>query len=117
MSLSKAERETIISLSDADDVAYVYTAQRRIITKLKANPSARLIEEGVFDGTAWTRFEILNALISFRSQVRRGRALTEAEKDAAALRLAKARSHRPPGGPPRSETQRRRCESEIAAPR
>jgi hypothetical protein len=35
MSLTGPERETVVNFNDEDDVAYVYSAQRRIITKLK----------------------------------------------------------------------------------
>jgi hypothetical protein len=66
MSLTAPERETIINFNDGEDIAYIYTAQRKIITKLKKNPSATLKEEGVFEGTAWARFTIPANLISFR---------------------------------------------------
>jgi hypothetical protein len=67
MSLTPAERETIISFSDDGDTAMVYTAQRPVITKLRNNPSATLVEEGVFDGSAWARFTIPRSLVSFRT--------------------------------------------------
>jgi hypothetical protein len=51
MSLTAPERETVITLSDADGTATVHTHQRRIITKLKNNPAAELIEDISFDGT------------------------------------------------------------------
>jgi hypothetical protein len=44
MSLTAPERETVITFSDADDTATVHTHQRRIITKLKNNPAAELVE-------------------------------------------------------------------------
>jgi hypothetical protein len=40
----RAQRETVITFSDADDTATVHTHQRRIITKLKNNPAAELVE-------------------------------------------------------------------------
>jgi hypothetical protein len=58
MSLTAPERETVITFNDEDDTALIYTAQRPTITKLRKNPSAKLIEEGTFDGSAWARFEI-----------------------------------------------------------
>ena len=45
MSLTAPERETVITFSDEDDMATVHTHQRRIITKLKNNPAAELIED------------------------------------------------------------------------
>jgi len=86
MSLTAVERETVVTFNDADEAAHVYTTQRPIITKLKANPAARLIEEGVFDGTAWARFELPKALISFRSK-QVVLALTEEERAERAERL------------------------------
>jgi hypothetical protein len=72
VSLTAPERETVITMTDADGVAEIYTAQRPIITKLKKNPAATLLEEGKFEGPAWARFELPKALISFRSgQVKR----------------------------------------------
>lgn len=57
MSLTAPERETIITLNDEDETAYVYSAQRPWITKLKQNPAAILLEEGTHEGSAWARFE------------------------------------------------------------
>ena len=57
MSLTAPERETVIVFSDADDTATVHTHQRRIITKLKNNPAAKLVEDISFDGTAGAVFE------------------------------------------------------------
>ena len=44
MSLTGPERETVITLSDADHTATIHTHQRRIITKLLNNPAAKKIE-------------------------------------------------------------------------
>lgn len=70
MGLSKSERETTIVFSDSTEVAEVYTAQRPMITKLKRNPAATLIEEGRSGTSPWARFEINASLISFRSKQR-----------------------------------------------
>jgi len=67
LSLTAPERETVITLPDADDTATIHTHQRRIITKLMNNPAAELIERIDFDGTAGAVFEIPADLISFRS--------------------------------------------------
>jgi hypothetical protein len=79
MSLTDVERETIVSMNDGDSVAYVYTAQRRMITKLKNNPAAVLVEEGTHDGSVWARFTIPAELVSFRS-VRVRRELTDEQR-------------------------------------
>jgi hypothetical protein len=80
MSLTGPERETVITFSDEDDTATVHPHQRRIITKLKNNPAAELIEDISFDGTAGAVFEIPADLVSFRSKKRQGREISTAER-------------------------------------
>ncbi|QEC47845.1 hypothetical protein FSW04_09865 [Baekduia soli] len=72
MSMTPPERETVVTTSDADDTLSIWTAQRPIITKLRNNPAATLVEEGKHDGSAWARFELPAALLSFRSVRRSG---------------------------------------------
>jgi hypothetical protein len=72
VSLSAAERETVIVMTDEDGFAEIYTAQRRWITKLKKNPAATLVVEGKHDGSAWARFEVPKELVSVRAQSRKG---------------------------------------------
>ena len=72
MSLTAAERETVITFSDEDDTAMVHTHQRRIITKLKNNPAAELVEDISFDGTAGAVFELPVWAISFLTRKRKG---------------------------------------------
>ena len=91
MSLSGIERETVIVSNDEDDTASVWTAQRPVITKLRRNPSAVLIEEGQHDGSAWAKFEIPKGLISFRS-ARVKREYTPEQRAAAAARMKAARN-------------------------
>lgn len=86
MALTRDERETIVNMSDGEDIAYVYTAQRRIITRLKKNPSATLVEEGSFEGSVWARFTIPARLVSFRTGVR----LTEEQRRVRAENLRRA---------------------------
>jgi hypothetical protein len=71
MSLSERERETIVNMNDGEEVAHVYTAQRRLITRLKNNPAAVLVGEGTHEGSAWARFTVPAELVSFRSVRRR----------------------------------------------
>lgn len=87
MSLTAPERETVITFSDEDDTATVHTHQRRIITKLKNNPAAELIEDISFDGTAGAVFELPAWAISFLARKRKG-------NPGAAEHLAKARQRR-----------------------
>ena len=73
MSLSASERETVIVLNDEEDVTHIYTAQRPWITRLRKNASARLLEEGSFEGSAWARFEVPKELVNVRPKRRKGR--------------------------------------------
>ena len=86
MALTREERETIVNMNDGEDIAYVYTAQRRIITRLKKNPSATLVEEGTFEGSVWARFTMPARLVSVRAGVR----LTEEQRQARAANLRRA---------------------------
>jgi hypothetical protein len=89
MSLTAPERETVITFSDEDGTATVYTHQRRIITKLRNNPAATEVDDLTFDGTVGAVFEIPADLISFRSG-RRRREATPAQL----ANLARARETR-----------------------
>jgi hypothetical protein len=89
MSLTAAERETVIVLNDEDDTATIHTSQRPWITRLKRNPSATLVDEGKFEGSAWAEFEIPKSLIAFpRNQKRKGQPMSEGRK----AKLAAARN-------------------------
>lgn len=88
MSLTDSERETIINMNDGEETAYIYSAQRKVITRLKNNPAAVLVEEGTHDGSAWARFTLPAALMSFRSTTvrrelspERRQALSDAMRD------------------------------------
>jgi len=65
MSLTKQERETVVTMNDGEAWAEVWTAQRPRITQLKAR-DAELLEEGTIEGTAWARFRLPARCISFR---------------------------------------------------
>jgi hypothetical protein len=88
LSLTAPERETVITFSDEDGTATVHTHQRRIITKLRNNPTAAEVEDLTFDGTAGAVFEIPVDLISFRSGRRK---LSPEQARAAAANFDKAR--------------------------
>jgi hypothetical protein len=94
-SLTAPERETALNFSDADDFAYIWTAQRPIITKLKRNPSAELVKQGHIGTTAWAEFRLPADLITFRSG-KRTREMTPEQRAAARDRLAHARQARQP---------------------
>src|SRR5215831_7780161 len=89
-SLTKPERETVINWSDDETVAYIWTAQRPVITKLKANKSAQLIQEGFIGSSAWAEFRLPARFVSFRSE-RRPLSAKSRAKRAANLKVARAR--------------------------
>jgi hypothetical protein len=86
--LNPYERETVISFTDAEPLASVYTSQRRVITKLKKNPAARLVEEQVFEGSPQAWFEIPKQFIAFRSKAR-SLGAEEGQRRAARLRASR----------------------------
>jgi hypothetical protein len=97
MAFSAPERETVIVFNDIDAVASVYTAQRRVITQLKKNRAATLVDDGVFEGSPWARFELPKRFVSFRSKIRtfdedertrRGAQLRRANQMRAALEIS-----------------------------
>ena len=87
MSLTAPERETVILFSDDGDTATVHTHQRRIITKLKNNPAATLIENLTFEGTPGAVFELPADRISFLGPKREP---SEAQQEARQKALARA---------------------------
>lgn len=90
-SLTKPERETVINWSDEDSTAYIWTAQRPMITKLRANESAREIQSGFVGTTEWAEFTLPAALVSLRAK---RRALTEKQRANSARVLKRARDAR-----------------------
>src|SRR5260370_35402943 len=50
--LTPSERETVITINDADQTARVFTWQRRYQQQMLKNPEARLVEEGIHKHTA-----------------------------------------------------------------
>jgi hypothetical protein len=77
MALTESERETIIGMCDADNMATIYTAQKPLITKLNKNPAAVLLAAGNDGGTAWARYRLPAHLIS----VRKPTTLTQEQRD------------------------------------
>jgi hypothetical protein len=84
LSLTAPERETVITFSDDGDTATIHTHQRKIITRLKNNSAATLVEDLTFEGSAGAVFKVPSDLISFRSGRRK---LSPAQAQAAAANL------------------------------
>jgi|GEM_PF-6556326 len=87
MSRTAEERETCLHCDDATNTWTIYTAQQKVITKLKrAGFEPYKIQE---DGAHWYK-DIPFERISFRSESK-GRNMSEEQRRAAAERLRKAR--------------------------
>lgn len=68
MALEAAERETVITMSDADDFIHVQTSQRKWITKIEKNAAAEILEDFTFEKTRFITAKLpINALINFRN--------------------------------------------------
>jgi hypothetical protein len=70
VSFTAPERETVIVFNDEDELASVYTSQRAVITRLKKNPAASIVDEGRFGGSPWAEFELPKRFVTFRSKER-----------------------------------------------
>lgn len=86
------ERETTISVSDADNVVRVWTAQRKVITRLRKNAKATETGNGYVDGTEWASFTIPSDQWNPASGIKRTVNMTPEAKAAAAARLAQSRA-------------------------
>jgi hypothetical protein len=70
-SLTPAERETVILMDDASDVAIVSTHWRRVVTRLERNPLAVKTAGLTYGTTGDARFEIPTWSVSFRRKPRK----------------------------------------------
>lgn len=82
--LTAPERETVITMNDADDHMTVWTAQRPLITKLRANPVATLVDEGYYGSTVWAQFTLPADMLTLRSGKRK---VSDEQRAAAAERM------------------------------
>lgn len=89
MSLTAYERETVINLNDLDDFAIVVTYQRTMITKLRRNEAAELLEYWETDGSPGARFRIPANLVSIRNP---RQPVSEETRVKLAANVARARS-------------------------
>jgi len=70
-SLKRAERETVILMDDASDVARITTHQRRVLTALRKNPAARELRDVSVGTSRGAEFELPADLVAFRTRRRR----------------------------------------------
>lgn len=90
MPLTAYERETVIDFNDQDEFAYVTTYQRTMLTKLRRNPAAELIETFETEGSPGARFKVPAKLVSIRNP----RNITEETRAKLVDNAARARAAR-----------------------
>lgn len=93
--MNAAERETVITVSDADDHVHVWTAQRPVITAMLKRSEIVTLRQG-YDkaGTAWAEFSIPARLWSPVTGLKRKSSMTAEQKQAAADRLRAMHANR-----------------------
>lgn len=92
--LTAAERETTVTVTDADDQVRIWTAQRRHITRLRKNPAFAEVRSGLYGTTEWAEFTIPADQWNPASGAKRRSSLTPEQRQAAADRLRAAREDR-----------------------
>lgn len=90
-SLSAPERETIVTVSDADDLVRIWSAQRRHITRMRRNAQFTQIRTGFHGTTEWAEFTVPADRWS-PVGVKRQVSLTEQQREQAAARLRAVRA-------------------------
>ena len=88
--LSAAERETVVTTSDDDDVVSIWTAQKRFITKMRKNPQFTEVETGFYGTSEFSVFTVPADRWSPLG-VKRLTNLTEQQRIQASTRLQAAR--------------------------
>ena len=90
-SLSAAERETTVTITDADDVVRIWTAQRRYLGRLRRHPSFTEVKSGTHGGTEWAEFTIPARDWNPATGAKRKSNMTDEQKAALAERLRAVR--------------------------
>jgi hypothetical protein len=89
------ERETIISWCDDDDMIFVHSTQRRMMTKLRKNPSFKLQDEHRIDGrVVGIDGHVPLGFVTIRSKKKSRKPLTVQEKENFRERMKKNINHR-----------------------
>ena len=97
-SLTADERETIIRISDGDDLVHIDTTRRIDITALRKKPDATETDSGFYGATAWATFTIPKKRFSAARGVKaQPREMTEEQRQAAGDRLRALRANKSNG--------------------
>ena len=95
-SLTAAERETLATGTDADDLVKILTHQRRHVTALRRHPGFTEVRSGFNGTTEWAEFTISADRWSPATGAKRaGRTYTEEQRAQAAAHLAAIRPAQP----------------------
>lgn len=89
-----AERETVITVSDADDVVSIWTAQRPVILRLARDDRFTLTASGEHDGSPWASFTVPADRWSPLSGAKRR--MSDTEREARRATLAAVRASKSP---------------------
>lgn len=90
-SLSAAERETTVTITDADDTVRIWTAQRRYLGRLRRHPSFTEVKSGTHGGTEWAEFTIPARDWNPATGAKRKVTMTDERRAALAERMRAAR--------------------------
>jgi hypothetical protein len=89
LSWTARERETVVTVSDADEVVHIWTAQRAVIGQLRRHPSFSEVRGDSHAPSRWAEFTIPAHLWNpTRGAKRPRRPLTEDERAVVVARLA-----------------------------
>ena len=91
-SLSAAERETTVTITDADDTVRIWTAQRRYLGRLRRHPSYTEVKSGTHGGTEWAEFTIPASEWNPATGAKRKVTMTDEQRAASAARLRAVRA-------------------------
>ena len=91
-SLSAAERETTVTITDADDTVRIWTAQRRYLGRLRRHPSFTEVKSGTHGGTEWAEFTIPASEWNPATGAKRKVTMTDEQRAASAARLRAVRA-------------------------
>lgn len=89
-----AERETVVTATDADDTVRIWTAQRKYISKLRKHPKVTELRTGTVDESEWAEFTVPSDQWNPVTGVKRVNTMSDSQKQATADRLALARAQR-----------------------
>lgn len=88
MSLNAAERETVITVSDADTRVHIWSAQRTAIRRMRRHPRFTEVKSGTTDGSEFAEFTIPASEWNPATGAKRATApLTDAQRAEAADRM------------------------------